>query len=203
MSATSLFDHKLLFPVTLPVQWQSPIHCEINKGILDWLLDPNSLTARLKQNCQTFHVEVLGQHIEPCTLDEANCNVSVGEDVLIREVLLYCDNIPQVFARSLLPLASLTGAEQQLAHLGDQPLGQVIFSNPSLERKNIEIARFDHKSPVAQLAHSLGLNFDVESNPAQVMWGRRSTFLLHNKPFIVAEVFLPNAIAYTNKINSL
>lgn len=190
MSEASPFEHSSLFPVTLSIQWQKPDFYQVNKNILNWLLDPNSLTARLKQNCEVFHVEVLGQHIEPCSMAEANAEIIAGEDVLVREVILYCDNIPQVFARSLLPLTSLTGPEQQLAHLGNQPLGQVIFNSPSLERKNIEIAQFNRQSSVAILAQKLALKNQ------EVMWGRRSTFLLHNKPFTVAEVFLPDAIAY-------
>lgn len=196
MHEVSLFEHKLLFPVTLPTRWKTPASYTIEQSILDWLLDPNSLTARLKRHCQKFHVEVLGQQVEPCATNEANYEISVGEDVLVREVLLYCDNVPQVFARSLLPLASLTGAEKALANLGDQPLGQVIFNDPSLERKNIELAFFDQQSSVAHLAERLGL--DLALNAAKIMWGRRSTFLLHHKPFIVAEVFLPEAIVYQN-----
>jgi len=33
--------------------------------------------------------------------------------------------------------------------------------------------------------------------PSQTeLWGRRSTFMLHGKPLMVAEIFLPNAFAY-------
>jgi len=40
------------------------------------------------------------------------------------------------------------------------------------------------------LAQQLGL---TEQNE---LWGRRSTFMLHNKALMVAEIFLPNAFAY-------
>ena len=108
----------------------------------------------------------------------------------MREVLLYCDDIAQVFARSLLPLKSLTGEQQQLAHLGTQSLGQVLFNHPDLLRKKIEVAEFNQQSTVAKIAQHL--LFDV----VQPMWGRRSVFMLNNKPLMVAEVFLPGAFAY-------
>jgi chorismate--pyruvate lyase len=179
-----------LFPVSLKTQWKTPSNNLINKQLLDWLLDPSSLTARLKKHCNEFRVEVLGQQITQCSASEANDDVLAGEDVLVREVLLFCDNKPQVFARSLLPLKSLTGEEKQLAELGEQSLGQVLFNNPNLVRKCIEIASFDKTSSVSLLVKSLALNEQA------LLWGRRSVFVLQNKPIMVAEVFLPDSFAY-------
>ena len=188
-----------LFPITLSGSWQSPSYAkqrnEISTTLLNWLLDSGSLTMRLRANCQQFRVELLGQKIQACPDVEANDTIKAGEQVLVREVLLYCDEKPQVFARSLLPLSSLTGAEQALANLGTQSLGQVLFNSPSLERQAIEVAEFDQNSSVAQLAKDLALK--VENN----LWGRRSIFVLENKPLMVAEVFLPEAFAYQPNTN--
>ena len=189
-----------LFPVTLSSQWISPSEANSNNSsffasspsIMQWLIDTGSLTARLKQHCQHFRVELLGQQVQPCPASEANDLIMPGEEVLVREVILYCDEVPQVFARSFLPLSSLTGAEQKLANLGTQSLGQVLFNNPSLERRYIEIAQFDANSSIAQLCKVLQLPFNDQ------VWGRRSTFVLENKPLMVAEVFLPNAFAYSS-----
>jgi chorismate--pyruvate lyase len=179
-----------LFPVQLPTVWQAPNSIAINKTLLDWLLDPASLTARLKQHGAKFRVEVLGQAIEACSDLEANADILAGEQVLVREVLLYCDDVAQVFARSLLPLKSLTGEQQLLADLGTQSLGQVLFNHPDLLRKKIEVAAFDQQSTVAKIAEHLSLKV------LQPMWGRRSVFMLDAKPLMVAEVFLPGAFAY-------
>lgn len=180
-----------LFPVHMDAQWQSAEHVKLNTKLRDWLLDPSSLTARLKSHSESFRVEVLGQKIENCSAVEANNDIVCGEPVLVREVLLYCDEIAQVFARSLLPLNSLTGAQQQLAHLGTQSLGQVLFNHPDLQRKKIEVAGFNQHSSVAKFAAELALE-----NSQQTLWGRRSVFILDNKPLMVAEVFLPGAMAY-------
>tara|TARA_B110000438_G_scaffold303758_1_gene367072 strand:+ start:17463 stop:18026 length:564 start_codon:yes stop_codon:yes gene_type:complete len=180
-----------LFPVHMVANWQPPQSVSIANNLRDWLLDPSSLTARLKSHSQHFRVELLGQKIEACSAAEANSDIVAGEQVLVREVLLYCDEIAQVFARSLLPLRSLTGAQQQLAHLGTQSLGQVLFNHPDLQRKKIEIAKFDQDSSVAKLADYLS-----PQKSQLILWGRRSVFVLDEKPLMVAEVFLPNAIAY-------
>ena len=181
----------ILFPVQMAANWQSPESIILTNSLRDWLLDPSSLTARLKFHCQHFRVEVLGQKIEACSRTEANNDIITGEQVLVREVLLYCDEIAQVFARSLLPLSSLTGDQRQLAHLGTQSLGQVLFNHPDLQRKKIEVAEFDQDSSVAKLA-----NYLTRQKNQQPLWGRRSVFVLDKKPLMVAEVFLPGAVAY-------
>ena len=178
------------FPVTLSSHWQKPDSCVLDECLQSWLLDPTSLTARLKTHCHQFRVELLGQQVEYCQAHEAVADIPVGEKVLVREVLLYCDDKPHVFARSLLPLSSLTGEEQALTNLGSQSLGQVLFNNPSLERKMIEVAAFDLNSSVGGLAKNLQLSF------THTLWGRRSIFMLENKPLMVSEVFLPGTFAY-------
>ncbi|MDO7083950.1 chorismate lyase [Pseudocolwellia sp. AS88] len=184
--------HSHLFPVTLQTLWSSSVNTDndsVHEGLRDWLFATGSLTARLKTHCTEFRVEVLGQEIIACSELEANDDIAVDEQVLVREVLLYCDNKPQVFARSLLPLKSLTGEEQSLAKLGEQPLGQVLFNHPDLIRKGIEVACFKQSSALFTLIKQLDL-------PTTAVWGRRSVFVLNNKPIMVAEVFLPESFAY-------
>lgn len=179
-----------LFPVHLKSDWLAQTPAHISPRLNDWLYDPASLTARLKSQYQRVEVVVLGEHIIPCPADEACDEVQTNEEVLAREVVLFCDDKPEVFARSLLPLRSLTGEQQALTQLGNKPLGQVIFNNPSLQRKLIQVAEFTVDSGVAKLAEQIGL--PLQHN----LWGRRSLFFLEGKPLVVAEVFLPNAKAY-------
>lgn len=179
-----------LFPITLPNDWQVPEQAKLNDNLTSWLLEPSSLTARLQSQCDTFKVVVLGQEVITCTAQDACTAVAIGEEILVREVLLYCDQQPHVFARSVLPLSSLTGDQQQLANLGEQPLGHIIFNNPSLQRKHIEVAAVTDKNTIKKLNRCI----PIEIN--QTLWGRRSIFYLENKPLIVCEVFLPTANAY-------
>jgi chorismate--pyruvate lyase len=201
-----IVNFPITFPITLSGQWQSPnedIYSSLSTLLKDWLLDEGSLTARLKSQCGHFQVKVIGEQQQSCSAAEACDLIRVGEPVLVREVILYCDNVPQVFARSLLPLASLTGEEQILANLGEQPLGQVLFNNSSLQRLRLELSSFAPDSSVVNLATQLTDNHDSSSAalhmsevPKQILWGRRSIFMLENKPLMVAEVFLPDAFAY-------
>ena len=190
-------QQQLLFPITLTAQWQSPSKSQLiglPNNLSHWLLDQGSLTARLENHCHNFRVELLGQQQILCPELEANELIKAGEPVLVREVVLYCDEVAQVFARSLLPLSSLVGEAKQLANLGSQSLGQVLFNNASLMRQDIELASFSIDSNVAKFAMQLN------QKNKETLWGRRSIFMLESKPLMVAEVFLPDAYAYSKAL---
>ncbi len=185
-----MFDYTRLFPVTLNANWLTEPQLPLSPELKSWLYDGGSLTARLKAHCHQFEVIVLGQSEQLCSAEEACSHIKEGEPVIVREVLLLCDGKPQVFARSLMPLSTLTGDEACLAGLGNMPLGQAIFNSPHLQRGEFSVAKFSSQSSVAQLAEQL------ELTPQHELWGRRSIFFLHDKPLAVAEVFLPQALAY-------
>ena len=84
-----------------------------------------------------------------------------------RQVILLGRGRPWVSAHSLIPASSLQGPLRRLCKLQERPLGEFLFRHPSLQRRQLEIAR----TPDG--------------------WGRRSVFYLFGKPLLVAEFFLP------------
>ena len=147
-----------------------------------WLTDTGSLTARLKALFHgNFQVDVLFQDWDQPTSEEcAFLAIPLHEKASIREVLLVCEGIPMVFARSILPETSLTGKNQKLLSLKNKPLGEFIFAQPDLKRGPIEITR----------------TTDLHG---QMVWGRRSRFTLDQKPLSVCEYFLPALFARESK----
>lgn len=158
-----------------------------SQALLGWLVDPGSLTARLVAKSKgRFQVAVMRQVIGRPSLDECQAlGIRANSLALIREVVLMGNNQPWVFARSLLPLSSLTGELRHLRKQANRPLGAFLFSQPHLLRSPIAIARIsgDHAYVPAELAGS------------DILWGRRSVFYLRAKPLLVSEVFLPDFIA--------
>ena len=155
-----------------------------------WLFDPNSLTARLVDACGgQFRVEVISQAWQRPMLNEEQClNMPVCHHALVRQVYLYCDDRPWVFARTVIPRTTLSGEERQLAYLRDKPLGAVLFAEPTMRRSEVEVAEIHRGQRLYQTATATaGLN----DKPASI-WGRRSVFYLHNKPLLVSEIFLPD-----------
>tara|TARA_R110001592_G_scaffold362471_1_gene676381 strand:- start:22449 stop:22979 length:531 start_codon:yes stop_codon:yes gene_type:complete len=139
-----------------------------------WVLDRGSLTKRLIHASKgDFKVKISRQSWALPSLDERKLlNLPMGQRALIREVSLLCGGIVWVKARSIIPLKSLTGAEQQLAHLGERPLGAFLFKSKTMKRGPLQIASF--------------LNKDNKNVSA-----RRSIFFLQNKPILVSEFFMP------------
>jgi chorismate--pyruvate lyase len=179
----------ITFPLPLNANWQrGATVTELTQNEKDWLLEPNSLTAKLKQYGRDFKVQVLSESEFTLSVEQQHLLDSQFEKGINREVLLWCNAQPMVYAQSWLPITK--GMKQQaLLTLGNKPLGDVIFQHPDLRRTEIEVARFDENHPVQQLIEQPALNL-------QSLWGRRSVFSLAQNRFLVAELFLPKAFIY-------
>lgn len=170
--------------------WPTILAESLSADLYDWLVDTGSLTARLKKYCQEFSVEILSEGHYPLSKDEKN-KLNLADNIgFVREVLLKLDGVPWVFARSVMPIDTLTGPGGELNQLGTRSLGSVLFSAPDMQRSEIEIAEFDAQSKVYNLFEE-GLTRSATS-----LFGRRSCFLLAGKSLLVSEVFLPDASAY-------
>ncbi|HET8815991.1 MAG TPA: chorismate lyase [Pseudidiomarina sp.] len=173
-------------------QWLAPseVHTPLSQRQADWLLDPGSLTAKLKALSDAFDVQVLGQRESSLLTDEKPWLGEVAT-AAVREVILWCDGRPWVFARSVFPPSALAAQQLNLGTLGDQPLGEHLFRQPDLARSAIELCRFSPQSRVGQLHQQLGYR-------AHELWGRRSCFYTANQTVLVAEVFLGAAKLYSD-----
>jgi chorismate--pyruvate lyase len=155
-----------------------------------WLKDPASLTRRVTDACSgKFRVEVKFQGWAGALSSETRLlRLGLREACLVREVELLCNDEPQVFARTLMPVSSLRGAARQLSHLRNKPLGKVLFANPRTRRKTVQIARI---LPQHKLFHSAVSHLD---EMPEELWGRRTLFLYVGKPILVNEIFLPTLV---------
>lgn len=163
--------------------WHHPEAGEITAPLAtDWLLDPGSLTAKLKRHSPNFAVQLLGQY-EAGLLADEQIWLGQPQPCVIREVILWCDDAPWVFARSVFPLQALAQQQLQLEQLGDRPLGEHLFKQADLVRSNVEISSFAPTSKVGRLHQQLGY-------PATQLWGRRSRFTAAQQHILVAEVFI-------------
>ena len=139
-----------------------------------WVLDAGSLTKRLVKTSQgDFSVRVTFQGWAYPSRDEMKVlNIPVRRKALIREVELLCFGEVWVTARSVIPNSTLSGAEKQLQYMGNRPLGAFLFKSRTMHRKPIEV--------------SMPISTNLKG-----IYGRRSVFLLHQKPLLVSELFMP------------
>ena len=119
-------------------------------------------------------------------LNEAvRLGVSPDRMALVRQVYLLCDHRPLVYARTVIPLSTLSGPERHLACLGNRPLGAVLFAAPNMSRDEIEVACIRPGQRIfTRATNALAVK-------PEAIWGRRSVFYLSGKPLLVNEVFLP------------
>lgn len=162
-------------------------HFTLPRHLVPWLLDRSSLSHRVEQACAgVFRVELLAQGWQrPRREERMALNMRRHTYALVREVRLLCERQPWVYARTVVPLRTLSGAQRRLGELGSRPLGALLFTDRSLQRGELELALIRPGQRLFEAATA-----GMKRKPSEV-WGRRSVFLLRGKPLLVQELFLP------------
>jgi len=158
----------------------------IPRPLRPWLLDPGSLTKRLLAvSGGDFRVQVLRQGHLPANQHERTALALEDRRwPFLREVHLRCHEQPWVFARTVIPQATLQGPARALTRLGSKPLGAVLFNHPQVRRGPIAVYRLQ-ASRISPSCRGNG-----------VIWGRQSLFYLQQMPLLVSEYFLADCPIY-------
>ncbi len=164
-------------------------HC-LPENIKSWVYEPGSLTQRLRDYYgNKVAVTVLAQYWHMPFLSESRqLRLSAHRYVLIREVLMHANGKPLLLARTTIPQKTIKVAHRNLAHLGNRPLGEVIFSYPDLERVAMDIT---HIQPDAWTPQILSM---VDMNPPA--WGRRTVYAIQQRTMLVSEFFLDEILSH-------
>jgi len=180
-----------LLNIATSTQWQEEVSASrCSKKVLSWLLDESSLTKKLEQQCNQFNVQVKQQVNTNTHGTPLSPYFTHSEAILVREVILHCDNKATVFAQTEIPHSTLSSTQEKLTNLGSESLGRVLFKDKTLQRGKIEVAEFTVGSPIHDFIASLEQPCDHS------LWARRSLFYLGEKPLLVSEVFLPSSGIY-------
>ncbi len=160
---------------------------ELPPELASWLIDTDSLTRRLRTMCgAAFSVRVIGQRRRrPLPSERAALNLPDHAWALVREVRLLCATRAVVHARTIMPEETLKGARRRFAHLGNRPLGEILFSDHRIVRGDMEIARIEPGHELHAMAVDRG---------RAAIWGRRSVFMIDGHPLLVNEIFLPGIL---------
>ena len=163
---------------------------EREKIIASWIEESGSLTERLIQRVgQGFRVVVLQQYLGSGYAEERRAlGLARNQRAIIREVALQGNDQPLVLARSIIPQSTLIDADRRLGHLGNQPLGHILFKDPRLTRESLEMC---YLKPQSIRARQPGM----DPQHPEPLWGRRSLYQLgEGHPLLVAEFFLPSLL---------
>jgi len=156
-----------------------------------YLLDDDSLTRHLNRHCgQNITVTLRSQRWnKPLWTERQTLHLSAHHYARVRQVYLGCKNQTWVFARTVIPMTTLSGQYRYLGQLGTSPLGKVLFAEHALQRVDLQIAQLRPQQPLYQLACQ-----NLMYKPDE-LWARRSIFRLKTKPLLVTEVFLPEFLS--------
>ena len=152
---------------------------------MSWLFDASSLTSRMIALCgKNFSVRVISQQWQKLDAEEASAMLLPGvRSALVREVLLCCEDKPLVYARTVIPVTTIQGAQRRYANMGNRPLGAMLFADRTMRREEVQVAVL---SPSHEANRYTGSDEPV--------WGRRSVFRVAGKPLLVSEYFLPELL---------
>lgn len=168
------------FPYGDGADWQKAL--VLPSFVQPWLTDTGSLTARLKSLYPDFNLDLIGEGWQSHSAEQ--------NPAYIREVLLNGGKKARVYAHTHIPQASLQ-ANPDLQLLGERPLGEYLFQQDKIARGEIEFAQITRGHRIFTLAEQLAW-----ATMPEIIYARRSQFLLNQKPFTVCEVFLADCPFY-------
>tara|TARA_X000000368_G_scaffold379255_1_gene334219 strand:- start:9460 stop:9948 length:489 start_codon:yes stop_codon:yes gene_type:complete len=153
-----------------------------NKIIKSWLLEEGPITKRIKTN-EEFKLKLIHDDLGRANKSERSFLGYLNGDkdsikMNIREVILYGNKNPKVYARSVIPIETINQGLSKLGELGAKPLGDILFEKNIFKKENTVYAKFKWFS-----------SFISEKS---IFWGRKTKYNVKNKPFSVMEVFLIN-----------
>lgn len=176
MSHSRLFQHE--------PRWLSANHAMrkmLPRDLQSWLNEPESLTQRLRANWENISVQVLVEKQQtPFLTEQRFLKLPEQRYCLVREVVLLSNQTPLILARTVIPAKTLKITQGNLARLGSRPLGEILFSAPSLKRESAGIVRIEPNQWASDLRITAPL------------WGRRTQYSICGQPMLVSEFFLPS-----------
>jgi len=143
-----------------------------DKNILSWMNESDSITSRIK-SFSDFKLELLNDGPGEINIIEDDLIISNYEKNNIREVILYSNNKPLIYAKSIIPKDTIIFGLKILGNLKENPLGDILFSHPNIKKRYMLFAKFKSE-------HGL-------------FCGRKGIYTVNDYPFSVCEIFLINA----------
>lgn len=143
-----------------------------------WLTERGSLTLRLRQHHPELAVRVVDEGPSGLLPDEAGrLGLAPGSPAWVREVTLHAPGLELVAARSAIPHWSPDNPWCEVQQLGTRALGELLFSDPVLERSDFEFM--------------FGTGWHRQgSDSSELRLARRCLYHRHAAPLLLTERFL-------------
>ena len=159
---------------------------QIENQLKFWLLDVKSLSYRIR-NIAKLEIVPIDARTSKIFLNEKKIfGYKKSEYLYLREVLIYADNLPIMYARTILPSRCLRGFWHKIKKLNNKPLADIVF-----RKKHIARSRFQFKkSSINDDFTKRIATFDLKNT--NILATRQSTFKNRNEKVLLTEVFFNN-----------
>jgi chorismate--pyruvate lyase len=134
-----------------------------------WLLEKGPITKRIK-SVKKFRLELIQDKVANVEKVDKTFINSKSRKIRVREVVLFGNTKPMVFARTIIPNTTIEKGFAELGTLGESPLGDILFKKDIFIKENVAYASFRHEK--------------------KIFWGRKTKYTVKDLPFSVMEVFL-------------
>lgn len=161
---------------------------DIPKSIQTWVLYKQSFMQRLTQHgIHDARIHVLKENWElPEASEKKLLKLDLKQPAFVREVLILNDQYQLMFARAVMPESLSKGPLKELFHLGNRPLGSVLFHYLDMHRSDFNFALLcEGMEKYDELNGLLNINHDN-------IYARRSLFTWHEDAILLSEFFLPD-----------
>ena len=159
---------------------------QIEHKLKFWLLDMKSLSDRIR-NIAKLEIIPIETRVSNIFLNEKKVfGHRKSEHLYLREVLIYADKLPIMYARTILPSKYLRGFWHKIKKLNNKPLADIVF-----ERKMIKRSDFKFKKPSINDEFSRKVTI-LNLKNIKILATRQSTFQNKNKKVVLTEVFFNN-----------
>jgi len=150
-----------------------------------WLRERGSLTERLRHQWGDVAVHLLDEGLAiPLPHESARLTLAPVTLAWVRCVLLVCREQPRVYARTVIPDWNPLNPWAEVQRLGRQPLGELLFRLPDLQRSGFEWSQ-GWTWPHAD--HWTG-HASAPARPEPL--ARRCVFVRKEAPLLLTEAFL-------------
>ena len=132
------------------------IESKVDSSVLSWLKESGPITKRIKLEISKEERLFLG---------------SSSKTFKVRKVILFGDDAPIVFAKSVIPTLTIDKGLSSLGKIGNAPLGDILFTPSVFIKLEMVCASF-------------------LSEERNVYWGRKINYSVNSETISVMEVFL-------------
>ena len=161
----------------------------MNSQAFSLLSHRGSLTKRFKQvmGVSPSLTRLSQGYLFPSQDEKVMLDIKPRQVALIREIKMGKKEQNWLFARTVVPLQTLTGSAKRITALNNAPIGKILFGRNGAKRRWMQVS-LTHNLPKSVI--ELGVTSD------QKLWQRQSIFEFNSGLLMVSELFLPDCPIY-------